>query len=232
MSRTPVDRGQLDPACAARWHGTPSAYRHGCRCDHARNNHRIYQKRYRQRRAQPAYIDATGTARRIRALSALGWRFVDIAERYGDISYQAIQKIALMDRPRVHRITADRIKAVYDDMSMTPGPSLQTRTRAARKGWCPPLAWDEDTIDDPTKRPRIGNPARAGACDDVAVLRAVTGDGDAAVRDVDRREAVRLLASARVPDADIADRLGTTPAAVKQLRYRHGMTRGRAGVAA
>lgn len=217
--------------CPADKHGKYWHYdRWNCRCPDAREAALLRRMRIRKGRHQPLNVDATGTRRRLQALAAMGWPADDISVRSG-ISVRTIRSI-YSGATTVRRSVADAATALYNQLGLTEGPGRLCKTRARNRGWVTALAWDDDTIDDPTKRPRIGNPARAGACDHVAVLRAVTGDGDAAVREVDRREAVRLLASARVPDADIADRLGTTPAAVKQLRYRHGMTRGRAGVAA
>jgi hypothetical protein len=223
MSRRPIDLGQQNPDCAAAWHGTRSAYRHGCRCPHAREDARIMRKRHRHGRAQPAYVDATGTARRIQALSALGWRFADIADRYGDISYQSVQKLALMSRPRVHRLTVDKVKAVYDELSMHRGPSEQTRRRAQRKGWKPPLAWDDDTIDDPKAKPERGDGTGA-AVDPVAVHLALTGEPAKLVRNADKRAAVAALVHRNVSARDIAHRLRMSESAVDKAKQRHNLT--------
>lgn len=45
---------------------------------------------------------------------------------------------------------------------MTPGPSNRVRARAARAGWAPPLAWD-DNIDDPDAVPDLGRTVETGA---------------------------------------------------------------------
>jgi hypothetical protein len=41
------------------------------------------------------------------------------------------------------------VRVVYDRMSMTPGTSAYARNRAERQGWLPPLAWDDEMIEDP-----------------------------------------------------------------------------------
>ena len=59
---------------------------------------------------------------------------------------------------RVTRETARRMAAVYDRYAMTVPPAsgavTQTRDRAAAKGWPPPLAWDDEDLDNPTALPK------------------------------------------------------------------------------
>jgi uncharacterized protein involved in type VI secretion and phage assembly len=154
MSRKPLDLGRADPRCAARWHGTDSAYKHGCRCPHAREAKRLRDKRRRENRAQPARLDGTGVARRLQALSAIGWRHADVAARLGT-SWQFVQKLACRDNPTVERRTVSRVAAIYRDLSGRPGPSNLTRLYARRQGWLPPVAWGAD-IDDPGAAPWVG----------------------------------------------------------------------------
>jgi len=107
-------------------------------------------KRRREGRQPSAYVDMIGTRRRIEALRAIGWPTEIIAAEALGWSR------ALRDLPRgplVLRTTADKIRAFYDTHSMTLGPSTRTRAHAARAGWAPPLAWDDDEIDDPQAQP-------------------------------------------------------------------------------
>jgi hypothetical protein len=154
MSRKPIDLGRTDPACTARWHGTESAYRAGCQCPHAREARRVRDKRRRHGRAAPAYLDGVGVARRIQALSVIGWRHADVAQRLGT-SWQFVQKLARRDNPTVERRTVSRIAAIYRDLSGRPGPSNLSRLHARRQGWLPPVAWGTD-IDDPHAEPWSG----------------------------------------------------------------------------
>ncbi|WP_394161651.1 hypothetical protein [Galactobacter valiniphilus] len=100
-------------------------------------------------------IDSTGTIRRIRALGAIGWSGKHIAELIGmrQGNFAMIQS-----RPQVLVATALKVEAVYHRLAMTPAPDNQyTRrllTMAATKGWVPPLAWDDETIDDPKTKPQ------------------------------------------------------------------------------
>lgn len=160
-----------DPWCKARRHGDQRIdYRRGCRCTAARKAEAIdRQRRYAE---FPAETDGTGTGRRLRALAALGWPAYEIAARMG-VTHQCIEQWR-RGRDRVRCTTHARITALYDELSMTVGPSADTRRRALRYGWPPPLAWDDDTIDDPTARPWTDEPqpldARRIPFDDVVLL--------------------------------------------------------------
>lgn len=97
-------------------------------------------------------VDATGTVRRIRALHALGYSRLDLATRLGMFE----NNLPRIGRSGVvYRVVAEKVTALYDELSMIPGPSARAVAHAARKGWVPPLAWDDDSIDDPAARPYV-----------------------------------------------------------------------------
>lgn len=103
-------------------------------------------------RGESSTVLALGTIRRIRALVAIGWPMPALSERLGTASPQSVQN--LVRKPgdtRILRSTAEKIAALYDELHMLPGPSPISATRAARKGWAPPLAWDD--IDDASEVP-------------------------------------------------------------------------------
>jgi hypothetical protein len=97
-----------------------------------------------------AMIDATGTRRRIQALTALGWTHETMGEHLG-VTGTAVWQMTR--RPKVTARNAVRVAAMYGPLSMRLGPSETARRRAAKAGHCPPLAWDDDAIDDPAARP-------------------------------------------------------------------------------
>lgn len=102
--------------------------------------------------ADGSFIDITGSSRRLRALIAIGWKQTDLASRMGrDVSNLA--SIVHAQRPYCTVDTARRIRILYDDLSMTPGGSLRSLRNAERRGWLPPLAYDDDQIDDPAAHP-------------------------------------------------------------------------------
>lgn len=98
--------------CAATRHGTASAYRHGCRCLDAREEHRLYNKRARERRNPPGQIHPAPSARTIQALMALGWPPRDIAVRITRTS--ATRNMMRAFRAHwLHPATANAITRVY-----------------------------------------------------------------------------------------------------------------------
>lgn len=112
-----------------------------------------------------ALVDATGTQRRLQALVALGWSRMQLAARLG----MAVQNFRPMMAAR--QVTAGKARDVarlYDELWDKPPVARDHRSRisvararnyAAAQGWVPPLAWDDDTIDDPEARPAGVRPA-------------------------------------------------------------------------
>lgn len=95
-------------------------------------------------------ISGAGTNRRVQALTALGYTFTYQAERMGR-TLQEISDLAVT--PRVSAGLARRVRDMYAELSMrlpTDVPrSNYARKTAAKYGWLPPLAWDDDLIDLP-----------------------------------------------------------------------------------
>ncbi|MBF9523073.1 hypothetical protein [Mycobacteroides chelonae] len=104
-------------------------------------------------RPSDVLVDSTGTVRRVRALVAIGWPQTHIAERAGLTSRRLSQ---LMRQPMIHARNANLVTDTFNALHMTPGPCGPIRKTAQRRGWVPPLAWDEDTIDDPNATPDLG----------------------------------------------------------------------------
>jgi hypothetical protein len=132
-------------------HGNANTYRkEGCRCTPCTAANSAERAAYRKRvylARGKMLTDNAGTVRRLQALSAIGWGLVDLSAETG-------MAIAALGRLRAgthatHRRTRQTIAELYDRLSMTPGPSQRARDYAARAGWLPPLAWDDDDIDDP-----------------------------------------------------------------------------------
>ena len=130
---------------------------------------RLLAVRYSQAALAPgAVMDAAGTRRRLQALVAIGWSGRSLAGRLG-IEPAHLSRI-LRGRPAVSAGTARRARALYDELWDQP-PTQDTRgerisaakarAHAARQGWPPPLAWDDDDIDEvgaapqPWRRPTL-----------------------------------------------------------------------------
>lgn len=102
-------------------------------------------------------VSAVGTQRRLRALVAIGWSMKRIGVLLGTVNMHD-----LMRQPSVQAQTADRVRKLYDRIWNQKPPHTNHRDLIAYRrsinfarsqGWPPPLAWDDDRIDDPTTRP-------------------------------------------------------------------------------
>lgn len=122
----------------------------------------VRRQEYRKQRYLhgPAWVDATGTRRRLQALAAVGWSPARVSAELG-FSRTRAQK--LMTAGRIHRSNAQAVAVVFERLWNVVPPqgtagerlSMLRALSAARKaGWPPPLAWD-DSIDDPAARPAV-----------------------------------------------------------------------------
>lgn len=144
---TPIDRSN----CRGTRHGTSSAaHNHGCTCPDAKAAEARRRKHTALYGSRHAFVPAVGTIRRIRALQALGWPYAELADRLGTVTREVWRWTTYT---QVRASTRDRVAALYDQLSATPGPSNASRKRAARKGWAVPLLWEGVNIDDPAARP-------------------------------------------------------------------------------
>jgi DNA-binding CsgD family transcriptional regulator len=109
-----------------------------------------------------ALVDCAGTRRRLHALVATGWSLAKLADRLG-ISRGNLGKTLATDR--VHASTARTVRALYDELWDQAPPEAthrdkiaasRTRNIARVRGWPPPQAWDDDTIDDPAATADLG----------------------------------------------------------------------------
>lgn len=179
------------------------------------------------------HVPSIGAVRRVEALFAIGWR-------KSDLLALGMPPAQLVTRPR-HLISADgwrQVREIYNRLSMTPGTSSTTRNRAARRGYAPPLAWDEETIDDPRAEPEVGDRVER-AVDPIAVARAVSAVrpvGGAGSRDTriplthDEGVAVaRTLTARGASDREIASVLGVSSRTVGRLRLRYEIPSGATG---
>lgn len=142
--------------CAAPQHDTAAAYdTYRCRCPKARaaSSRARKTRRARELAGQRSLIPPTGTARRLQALAAISYSVEDIAAGTG-IRPSYIGRLQHTARP-VHRHTAGKVAAFYDQHADHPGPSPRAVIYARRNQWLTPLWWDDDTIDDPSHDPVV-----------------------------------------------------------------------------
>lgn len=134
------------------------------------------EQRYALARLQgkPLRYPAAGTQRRLRALQAVGWTLSEISARLGE-SRSRVEKWCTEEKTFVYARTAEKVAAAYEEFCRLPDPdgpwAKRNRGMAARKGYAPPIAWD-DNIDDPEAEPYA---AAEDVIDDVVVERLMSG---------------------------------------------------------
>ncbi|MEU4779239.1 hypothetical protein [Micromonospora sp. NPDC023633] len=147
----------------------------------------------------PNLVPVVGTLRRMRALARLGWTFADIIAAGGSAIHRLDQ---VKDQEWVTERFAAAVKTAYEALSMRQGPSIYTAARAAKKGWPPPLAWDDEALDDPNAEPDLGDP-NAEVIDEIAVRRALAGERVSLTR-TERDRAIAIGLDRGMTAADIA----------------------------
>lgn len=163
-----------------------------------------------------------GARRRIQALVALGFPRHDLAARLRR------SPAVLNDLPEDGLITRRlwfEISALYDELSMTasaPDPDVRDWARI-EMGWAPPLAWDDDEIDDPRARPH--QPKSVLGVDDVAIKRCLDGDRSIELAPDEVQVVLALSERQKWPRRRLAAVLGTSEeaAARRLVRYRDRM---------
>lgn len=182
------------PQCARPGCARPARVRGMCRSHY--NSTRT--KRIRAGDWAPR-VSSVGISRRLQALMALGWPQAELGRRLG-LPQSWLSRLTTGHRPSVNPATAERVIALYEQLSMTPGPSPSARRHATGKGWAPPLAWDDDTIDDPHGRADRGRWA--------------------SVPFVERYRELRDLG---LTDLQICQRLKVQPGSLARQLHRYGL---------
>lgn len=178
-----------------------------------------------------ARLDSTGTRRRLQALIALGWSVLRLT-RHSGIDRQVLD--ATLTGRDVTAAHARAVRDLYNDLwdqtpeAATPGEArgiTLAKRRAAQMSWAPPMAWDDDTIDDPNALPAHLDDASAETddVDVVAVQRAVAGDRGARLTRAERWLALEQLARLGMSDREIAARLGVTDMTILRDRQELGI---------
>jgi hypothetical protein len=197
-------------------HGTLSGYNHGgCRDQCCRRAHTRSVTLWRMGRSD-ALVPIVGTRRRIRALMRLGWTAQHIATECGWEHRNAVLDLITPGRREQTTLTStrDRVAAAYDRLSMQIGPSSRTRNRAERADWLPPLAYDDDRIDDPDYSPleAMSYVPKKYEVDEAVVLRVLAGE---------------TLPTTRAEKLEITRRWVASGRSSKSLAHRMGWKEGR-----
>jgi hypothetical protein len=167
-------------------------------------------------------VDATGTRRRLQALIVMGWPQTTLARMLGRAGGGTLN--GLLEADHVYATTADAVSRLYthlraavpENHGVLPLSAKRTRTYSRNHGWHGPLAWDTDTIDDPTAAPDVADiPDPELKRDELAEQ---------------RREEIWLLHTACLSDKEIGARVGLAVSTVRAIRdeLRTGIKRNRA----
>lgn len=182
---------------------------------------------------EPAFVDATGSRRRLQALMVLGYTAGELGSRMGMTRY-VVHDIIETDR-QIRRDKHFAIVKVYDELWNTPAQlnqgSRYVANLAAKRGYAPALAWDDGELDDPEASP-CNDDDEAVPIDEVVVLRIL--DGTLTVLTTvtpELVEAVARLALYGLTDAAIGTRIGRSRDAVLKIRARNDIPAGMVGAA-
>lgn len=94
------------------------------------------------------FVSTVGAVRRIQAAQVIGYPASALA------ATTTVSRVLIGQRRYVWASTHHEIAQRYRELvEQTPGPDVRARNRGRRLGWHGPLAWDEDTIDDPYAEP-------------------------------------------------------------------------------
>lgn len=163
-------------------------------------------------------LDATGTKRRLQALVAIGWSQARLARRLGLLPSNFGTLL------RSGKCTAKRaleVMDLYDELWNQPqfgtdwhskSAAARARNYAAALGWAPPLAWDDDSIDDPNASPDRGAKVSAQGPTPEGAIR--KSDADA--------EDVEFLVNEGMTWDGIVARLNMNPVSLDRSLRRQG----------
>jgi len=158
-------------------------------------------------------VDPTGTRRRLQALIACGWSQARVA---GELGWTGANFGRMLHGAQgVGATTALKVRHLYDRLWDVPPPetghrekiaATRARNYAQAHGWVPPLAWDDDSIDDPSALPWWEDP-----------------DADTGTEEVDAFvENVEFIASHGETWPGIEQRLGQSKATITRQLMRTG----------
>lgn len=174
---------------------------------------------------------AVGFHRRLQALAWNGWPPETVAAFYGfdtALARYGLEKRADRLRHR-HTVTPETWHAcamAFDDLALRFGPDKELRERAVRERWSPPLAWDDDALDNSNARPQASVTARYTG-DPVVVYRRIHGDHSVPVGHQlaapDRHACIRILHAQGMSDPQIGDRIGVATRVVHRDRKELGL---------
>lgn len=150
--------------------------------------------------AATAPVAAVGTVRRLRALAAAGHPAAALADDL--LCEQAVvEKILAGRMTTVPAGLARDTAALFSRLQMVVGVCETSKRSARARRWAPPLAWDEERLDDPDAGPERTPRRRVGFVESYTEL--------------------RMLGFS---DLRIAERMGVQPNSLLRQMMRYGLT--------
>lgn len=92
-----------------------------------------------------------GYRRRVEALGYMGWSMSRISEAMGFTKSTVHTHLNI--GAKVRTTSVQKLDEVYRQLRDTPGPVGRARWCSYYAGYAPPMAWDDETIDDPNAKP-------------------------------------------------------------------------------
>lgn len=164
-------------------------------------------------------VDATGAVRRLRALVVMGHRQDTLAAEVG-CAYTYISQLTHMKFPMITARLDRDVRRVYEKLWMAVGPSKHGPSRAKRYGWYGPLAWDDDTIEDPKSVPQTDAPVPVATEGGNVAARWLMGEAVILAPETRKEVLLHLFEWTNQTTAEIAEQLEMSPAAAEQVWSR------------
>lgn len=162
-----------------------------------------------------------GVARRLQALIALGWSQAKLGARL-DVTPANMGPLVHCRRQVTTR-THKTVVALYDELSMSLPPqethrdkiaASRSRSYARRQGWLPPLALDDERLDDPMYLPHLTQEESAPVVvelDEAAIYRRSHGDRKVRLTRAEASELVQRWHAAGRPLSECERLTGIKP---------------------
>lgn len=171
-------------------------------------------------------VPAAGTHRRLQALLWQGWPMGELEQRLG-VHAGWITR-TFREGKAVRMAVESRVKRLYDGLwnvrpeqdGVDPGLVVVTQDLAFRAGFAGPLAWDDDTIDDPRALPQTDAAEPVATEGGNVAARWLMGESVILTDEARKEVLAHLYEWTNQTAAEIADRLGMKPAAAEQCWSR------------
>lgn len=203
-----------------------------CRCAPCSDAWAVYTRERRRRIAEaswsrwPLYVSPHSTMLRLQALATLGYGAAELATLLGTDA--CVIEAWRNGKPQwIFGSNAARVAALYDQLWDVPSKgryAVKVTRLAARKSWLPPLALDDDVLNDPHYTHSLHPNMQAlplsvdpDFIDEIAVEQAIAGRR-VRLTSAERAEAVRRLTAAGFSGRQIAERLHVSDRTVTRRR--------------